>query len=286
MKAKKIIKFVLVLVFIFVYLSCSDNFPKEKEKNDQANIDQESFPSFEDIPNFVGFFHNIALDIFYRDKMDVTLRHLINESFVTRSSYGNTNAFVLHNKKICIDLPVMLGEKIVKEYNGYVTEQDLDVFKFTYNEIYPSLISISIENPELYTPEVFLQYCKNNSLINESLYYCFTEFLESGVMGTKSLMNFTSEEQDIIQIIETVYSYSSDYWNQHKPAMNTTRIKGSTLRGALYDGIGAGIGAAISGGTASFLLSTLFSAMQNEFGEYPGEVTENDGSGGGSVGGW
>jgi hypothetical protein len=30
-------------------------------------------------------------------------------------------------------------------------------------------------------------------------------------------------------------------------------------------------------------LSTLFSAMQNEFGEYPGEVTENDGSGGGSV---
>ena len=284
MKAKKIIKFVLVLFFVFVYLSCSENFPKEK--NNLANIDQESFPSFEDNPNFVGYFHNIALDIFYRDKMDVTLRHLIKESLVTISSYDNTNAFVLHNRNICIDLPIMLGEKIVKEYNGYFTEQDLDVFKYTYNEIYPSLISISKENPELHTPEVFLLYCKNNNLINESLYNCFTEFLESGVMRTKSLMNFTSDEHDIIHIVETVYGYSSDYWNQHKPAINTTRIKGSTLRGALYDAIGAGIRAAISGGTASFLLSTFFSAMQNEFGEYPREVIENDGSGGGSVGGW
>lgn len=271
---------------MFVYLSCSDNIPKEKERFNQVNIDRESLPSLEDIPNSVGFFHNKALDIFYREKMDVTLRHLMKESLVTRSSYGNASAFVLHNRKICIDLPIMLGEKMVKEYNDFFNEKDLEAFKLRYNEIYPSLIAISTENPDLHTPEVFLLYCKNNHLINDSLYNYLTAFLDNAVTGTKSLMNLTSEEQEIIQIVETVYRYSSDYWNQHKPAMNVTRIKGSTLRSALYDGIGAGIGAALSGGTASFLLGTFFSAMQNEFGEYPREVTDMDSGGGGSVSGW
>lgn len=101
-------------------------------------------------------------------------------------------------------------------------------------------------------------------------------------MRTKSLKNLSSEEQNIINIVETVYVYSADFWNQYNPEVNVTRLKGSTVRGAVYDAIGTGIGVAISGGTASFLLGTLFSAMQNEYGEH----TRQPGEWGGGGGSW
>lgn len=263
MKTKKnSFKLASIICFLLITLSCSDNLLKEQE-----TIEQESVLSFNGIPDFLGFFHNKALEIFYRDEMDTTLRQLVMESSVTKSVNTNTNAFILHNEKACIDLLVVLGEKIANDYEDYFSEYELKNFVHAYKEIYPLLISTAKNNPELSTPEVFLVYCRNNNLISEPLFNNFRESLKSEVIRTKSLTNLSSDEQEIINIVETVYGYSSDFWNQYNSEANVTRIKGSTIRGALYDAIGTGIGAAISGGTASFLLGTLFSAMQNEYGE-------------------
>jgi len=283
MKTKEcFIKLTSIICVLLLCLSCSDTSLKEQDTIEQVSIEEESVDSFKDISDFEGFFHNKALEIFYRDEMDATLRQLVNESSVTRSTYARANAFILRNEKISIDLLQMLGEKIVKDYEDYFSENDLNAFVQTFEEIYPSLISTAIENPELNTPEVFLVYCRNNNLISETLFNYFSESLKSEVMGTKSLKNLSSEEQNIINIVETVYIYSADFWNQYNPEVNVTRLKGSTVRGAVYDAIGTGIGVAISGGTASFLLGTLFSAMQNEYGEH----TRQPGEWGGGGGSW
>lgn len=283
MKTKEsFIKLTSIICVLLLYLSCSDTSLKEQDIIEQVSIEEESVDSFKDISNFVGFFHNKALEIFYRDEMDATLRQLVNESSLTKSTYIHTNAFFLRNDKISIDLLQVLGEKIVKDYEDYFSENDLNAFVQTFEEIYPSLISTAIENPELNSPEVFLVYCKNNNLISETLFNYFSESLKSEVMRTKSLKNLSSEEQNIINIVETVYVYSADFWNQYNPEVNVTRLKGSTVRGAVYDAIGTGIGVAISGGTASFLLGTLFSAMQNEYGEH----TRQPGEWGGGGGSW
>lgn len=283
MKTKEcFIKLTLIICVLLLCLSCSDTSLKEQDVIEQVSIEVESVDSFKDISDFEGFFHNKALEIFYRDEMDATLRQLVNESSLTRSTYSRTNASFLRNEKICIDLLQGLGEKIAKDYEDYFSENDLNAFVQTFEEIYPSLSSTAIENPELNSPEVFLVYCKNNNLISETLFNYFSESLKSEVMGTKSLKNLSPEEQNIINIVETVYVYSADFWNRYNPEVNVTRLKGSTVRGAVYDAIGTGIGVAISGGTASFLLGTLFSAMQNEYGEH----TRQPGEWGGGGGSW
>ncbi|NLX66238.1 MAG: hypothetical protein GXZ19_05615 [Bacteroidales bacterium] len=247
---------ITTITLLLIALSCSDNWGSDKKNVEEISPHVES-------SNLVGFLHNKALEIFYRDEMDFHTRQLIGIA-----SQNNTDAFILQNEAICIDLLETIGEKVIKEYNDYFTKDELDEFIYKQREIRPSLLNFSTKNPQLNTPEVFLLYCKNENLLSDDLFNIFNVAMERGTIRTRSSTNLSLQEESIIDIFETVYGYSTDFWNQHNSIKNNaTRIKGSTVRGAVYDAIGAGIGAAISGGTASFLLGMLFSAMQNEFGE-------------------
>lgn len=266
-------KHLYLLLFIgFISLSCSEQ---------KFDISNEEIPSIEDEANFIGTYHNKALDVFYEKGLDVIMKdkkkEIESKLSKTRASDGDIS--FLYNEEISSQLLNLLGEGIIEKFSNEISVDEIYDFMDKYqNEICPTLVKMAEKNPNSSYAEIFLKYCNDANLMSTSLCEKYNNDLKNENM-TRAVGKLSPKETKIMDISSTVFNYSVAFWDNHYSANSTqTRIKGSTVRGFMYDSIGAGIGAAISGGTASFFLGALFSAMQNEWGE-------NE-SMGGSVGGW
>lgn len=255
-------KILLFLFFIVVFLSsCTKNVETLNDNDGPINENIE----------FIGIYHNKALNVFYEKGLDEIMRNKKNEiqkNPSVRSSEINNS--ILANEDITTDLLDLLGKAIVEKYSKEVSKDEIYNFMSEYRrEICPILVQMSRENPDMSYAEIFLLYCKNNKIISEYLYAKYSNDLNQNLYSTtrSSTINISSKEAELLNISSTVNQYSLNFWNNRNSGGVQTRLKGSTVRGFVYDSIGAGIGAAISGGTASFFLGAFMSAMQNEWGE-------------------
>lgn len=244
-------------ILALIFSSCENSRIPVEIENSNTEINFNKVPMKENKAEYIGYFHNRALEIFYSNGLDQDLKNVKNK---LRSN--EVNSTITDNFDNYISILEKLSNYFMEKYGDEFSSENLNATTNFLKSNKDQIVLLGKENPNLNTMEILTLFSYNSGFITENEHSYYMNIIQEDAQNIESLRSCSNT--CLSESVNTIFQYSKHYWeNEHG---NILRVKKETVGGFVYDTVGTLIGGAISGGVGGFILGALMSGAYSEYG--------------------